>query len=82
MVSVELVRKDFKSLAIYKQTDILEKWIDAQVGVWGNIPWKFELNPFISLAGDVLTSLHNANKTDQFITYVQTDGHTYWKNNG
>ena len=29
----------------------------AQLGVWGNIPWKYELNPFSGLGGDVKTNL-------------------------
>ena len=37
----------------------------AQLGVWGNIPWKFELNPFSSLGEDVFTSLDNETKTDE-----------------
>ena len=37
----------------------------AQLGVWGNIPWKFELNLFIGLEGDVLTRLDNETKTDK-----------------
>ena len=35
----------------------------AQLGVWGNIPWKYELNLFIGL-GDVKTSYDNETKTD------------------
>ena len=31
----------------------------AQLGVWGNIPWKYELNPFSGLGGDVRTSFDN-----------------------
>ena len=37
----------------------------AQLGVWGNIPWKFELNPFSGLGGGVLTSLDNKDKTNE-----------------
>ena len=29
----------------------------AQLGVWGNIPWKYELNPVSVLGGDVIASL-------------------------
>ena len=54
----------------------------AQLGVWGNISWKYELNPFSSLGGDVMTSFLNKNETDQLITDLETDGQTYWKNNG
>ena len=36
----------------------------AQLGVWGNILWKYELNPFIGLGGDVKTSFDNETKTD------------------
>ena len=34
----------------------------AQLGVWGNIPWNYELNPFSSLGGDVMTSFDNETK--------------------
>ena len=43
----------------------------AQLGVWGNIPWKYELNPFSGLGRDVRTSLDNKIMTDE-----QTDGRT------
>ena len=36
----------------------------AQLGVWGNIPWKYELNPVSGVGGDVMTSFLNENKTD------------------
>ena len=36
----------------------------AQLGVWGNIPWKYELNPFSGLGGDVKTSFDN--ETDKW----------------
>ena len=49
----------------------------AQLGVWGNIPWKYEVNPFSSLGGDVKTSFFNESKTDWLITDLQTDGYTY-----
>ena len=32
----------------------------AQLGVWGNIPWKYELNPVSGLGG----AFSNENKTD------------------
>ena len=32
------------------------------LGVWGNIPWKYELNPFSGLGRDVMTSLDNETK--------------------
>ena len=32
--------------------------------VWGNIPWKFELNPLGALGGYVLTSFDNENTMD------------------
>ena len=40
----------------------------AQLGVWGNIPWKYEVNPFSGLGGDVLARLD--------IEKEQTDGRT------
>ena len=43
----------------------------AQLGVWGNIPWKYELNPFSGLGGDVLISFDNKTATDK-----RTDGLT------
>ena len=43
----------------------------VQLGVWGNIPWKYELNPFSGLGGDVKTSFDNETKTDEW-----TDKHT------
>ena len=43
----------------------------AQLGVWGNIPWKYELNPFSGLGGDMKTSFDNETKTDG-----QMDKHT------
>ena len=43
----------------------------AQLGVWGNIPLKYELNPFSGLGGDVLTSFDNKTATDK-----RTDGQT------
>ena len=46
----------------------------AQLGVWGKISWKYELNPLSGLGGDVVTSFYsNENKTDQLITDLQTD---------
>ena len=42
-----------------------------ELGVWGNIPWKYELNPFIDLGGDVKTSFDNETKT-----HGRTDGRT------
>ena len=36
----------------------------AQLGVWGNIPWKYELNPFSGLGGDVLASFDNETAMD------------------
>jgi hypothetical protein len=53
----------------------------AQLGVWGNIPWKYELNPVSGLGGDVFTRFFNEKKTDLLITDLQTDRQTYWKNN-
>ena len=44
----------------------------AQLGVWGNIPWKYELNPLSGLGGDVKTSFDNETKTDG-----RTDGWTH-----
>ena len=49
----------------------------AQLGVWGNILWKYEVNPFSGLVGDVKTSFFNESKTDWLITDLQTDGYTY-----
>ena len=37
----------------------------AQIGVWGNIPWKYELNPFSGLGGDVRISLDNETATNE-----------------
>ena len=37
----------------------------AQLEVWGNIPWKYELNPFSGLGGDVKSSLDNETKMDE-----------------
>ena len=44
-------------------THIGKKMEYAQLGVWGNIPWKYEVNPFSGLGGDVKTSFFNENKT-------------------
>ena len=46
-------------------THIGKKMEYVQLGVWGNIPWKYEVNPFSGLGGNVLTSLDNENKTNE-----------------
>ena len=43
----------------------------AQLGVLGNIPWKYELNPFSGLGGDVRTSLDN--ETNETKTNARTN---------
>ena len=36
----------------------------AQLEVWENIPWKYELNEFSGLGKDVFTSFDSETKTD------------------
>ena len=37
----------------------------AQLGIWGNIPWKYQVNPFNGLGGDVWTRLDKETKTNK-----------------
>ena len=46
----------------------------AQLGVWGNIPWQYEVNPVCGLGGDVVTRFFDF---DDLRTYLQTDGKNF-----
>ena len=57
MTSLFLNVKKTDKLITDLQTDGIGKIMEyAQLGVWGNIPWKYELNPVSVLGGDVMTS--------------------------
>ena len=66
MVSEALAKEDFKSLAIYRQTDkhIRKIGLVHNYGSEG-IPWNVKLNPLSGLGGDVWTSLDHEKKEEQ-----------------